>query len=111
MAFRILLTALAVATAPTLALAATDDELRQQIVGSWGQDPVCARGALSFAADGTYTIVLTDDDPETGTWSITDGVLTGTGQPTATVTIVGDRLSLGDPDGGTRVETLNRCPD
>ena len=101
---------LAFAASASLALAATDEELKRQILGSWGQHAECADGALTFNADGTFTIVMGDDDPETGTWSIADGVLTGSDQPTSTVTIDGDRLSLGDPEGGSRVETFNRCP-
>lgn len=111
MTFRTVVTALGLVAVSSLALAATDDALKKQIVGAWGQDPVCAEGSLTFAADGTFTIVLADDDPENGTWSIADGVLTGTGQPASSVTIEGDTLSLGDPEGGGRVETFNRCPD
>jgi hypothetical protein len=47
--------ALALAVSASLASAATDDELRQQIVGAWGQDATCSTGALGFAADGTFT--------------------------------------------------------
>jgi hypothetical protein len=111
MTFRTAVTALGLIAFPSLALAASDDELRQQILGAWGQDPVCAEGSLTFAADGTFAIVMADDDPESGTWSIADGVLTGTDQPTSSVAIDGDTLSLGDPEGGGRVETFNRCPD
>ena len=50
------------------------------------------------------------DDTESGTWAITDGILTGEGQPASKVTIEGDSLSLGDPEGNGRVETFNRCP-
>lgn len=111
MTFRTAVTAVGLFAFSSLALAATDDALKEQIVGAWGQDPVCAEGSLTFAADGTFTIVMAGDDPENGTWSIADGVLTGTGQPTSSVTIDGDMLSLGDPEGGGRVETFNRCPD
>lgn len=111
MMFRTAVTALGFVASSSLAIAATDDELKERIVGAWGQDPVCADGSLTFAADGTFTIVMGDDEPENGTWSIADGVLTGTGQPASSVTIDGDTLSLGDPEGGGRVETFNRCPD
>lgn len=103
--------ALALGASMSIALAATDDELRQQILGSWGQDADCARGALTFNDDGTYSVVMTGDEAETGTWTISDGILTGSDQPTSKVTIDGDSLALGDPDGGTRVERFNRCPD
>ncbi len=108
---RTVVATLALAASASLALAATDEELRQQILGSWGQDADCADGALTFGADGTYTIVRTDDDPESGTWSIAGGVITATDQRDSTVTIEGDKLMLGDPAGGPRNETFNRCPD
>ena len=108
---RTTLAALAFAATTTFALAATDEELRERIVGPWGQDAACARGALTFDADGTFAIVRPDDDPETGTWEIAGGVLTGTGQPASTVTIEGTTLSLGDPEGGGRLETFTRCPE
>lgn len=107
---RISIAAFSLAASASLALAATDDELRQQILGAWGQDAQCARGALTFNADGTYSIVMPGDDPETGTWTISNGVLTGSGQPASTVTIDGDSLALGDPDGSARVERFTRCP-
>jgi hypothetical protein len=96
------------------AVAATDAELKQQIIGAWGQDPNCAAGALSFVADGTFKIDRTGTDSQTGSWDIVDGILTGTTsdggkQPDATVRIDGDNLYLGAPEG-SRVETLNRCP-
>lgn len=102
--------ALAASASASLALAATDDELRQQILGAWGEDAECARGALTFNADGTCSIVMPGDDPETGAWTISNGVLTGSGQPTSTVTIDGDSLALGDPDGSARVERFTHCP-
>ena len=103
--------AIALAASATLALAATDAELTEQIIGPWGPDETCAAGALTFNADGTYAIVRPDDDPETGTWSIADGVITATDQRDSTVTIEGNKLTLGEPEGGSRVETFNRCPD
>jgi Lipocalin-like domain len=112
---RMTVTALALAASASLALAATDDELKQQIVGSWGQDVQCAQGALTFSADGTFNLVRPGDDTESGTWEITDGILTGTSsdggaQPASSVTIEEDTLALGAPDGDGRVETFNRCP-
>lgn len=107
---RIIIAAAALASSASLALAATDDELREQILGPWGQDAACADGALTFAADGTYALVRPGDDTESGTWAIADGILTGEGQPASKVTIEGDSLSLGDPKGNGRVETFNRCP-
>lgn len=101
----------ALAASAAFAFAATDDELNQQILGSWGEEETCAGGTLTFNPDGTYTIVLADDDPESGTWSITDGVITATDQPVSTVTIEGETLTMGDPKGGPRKETFVRCPE
>jgi hypothetical protein len=109
--FKTVLAALALAALPTVALAATDDELRQQIVGTWGPAEGCADGALTFNADGTYAIIRTDDDPESGTWSISEGVITASDQRPSTVTIEGNKLMFGDPEGGPRNETFTRCPE
>ena len=113
---RTAVTALALTVSASIALAATDDELKQQLVGSWGQDPMCAEGALTFNADGTFGFVRPGDDTETGVWQIADGILTGTStdggdQPASSVTIDGDSLALGAPDGSGRIEKFNRCPD
>ncbi len=108
---RMTVAAFALAASAAMALAATDDELKQQIVGPWGPDETCAEGALTFNADGTYAIVRPDDDPETGTWSISDGVITASDQPVSTVTIEGNKLVMGDPKGGPRKETFIRCPE
>ena len=107
---RTTIAALALASSALTAVAATDEELREQIVGPWGPDETCAEGNLTFNADGTYAIVRPDDDPETGTWTIAEGIITATDQPTSSVTIDGDRLVLGDPKGGPRGETFIRCP-
>ena len=104
------LAALALAASTTLVLAATDDELREELVGPWGQDAECAEGSLTFKANGTFAVVRPDDDPENGYWSLMDGVLTATDMPTSTVTIAGNTLSLGDPKGGSRLEQFTRCP-
>jgi len=108
------LTVLLLAGPTVAALAATDAELKQQIIGAWGQDPNCAAGALTFVDDGTFTIERTGADSQAGRWDIVGGILTGTAsdggkQPDATVRIDGDSLYLGAPEG-SRVETLNRCP-
>jgi len=108
---RTALAALALAAATTFALAATDEELRERIVGPWGKDAGCAQGALTFNADGTFALVRPGNDPATGTWQIAEGVLTGTGQPASTVAIEGATLSLGDPEGGGGLETFTRCPE
>jgi hypothetical protein len=107
---RTIIAVIALAASAQFAFAATDDELRQQIVGPWGQDAECAAGSLTFNADGTFTVAMPEEEPETGTWTISGGILTGSDQPDAKVTIEGDSLALSDPKGGSRVERFNRCP-
>ncbi|MCB1500882.1 MAG: hypothetical protein KDK07_14005 [Bauldia sp.] len=75
--FRIVAAAVLLAGSASLALAATDEELRSQIVGSWGQDASCGTGRLTFNADGTFTLARPDRS-QGGTWSIAGGMLSGT---------------------------------
>ena len=110
---RYALAAVALAATMPLALAASDEALREQIVGSWGQDEACASGALSFAADGTFTFAQPGRDPQKGTWSITDAILKGsmegTESPPANVDITEAGLTIGEIDSG-KTTTLLRCP-
>jgi hypothetical protein len=107
---RIAIAATVLAAAPLAALAATDQELKQQIVGGWGQDADCADGSLTFNDDGTFALAQPGRN-ETGTWDIAGGTLTGStsdgsSRPDAAVTIAGDTLALGT---GDEAETLIRC--
>jgi len=105
--------ALALAVSASLASAATDDELRQQIVGAWGQDATCSTGALGFAADGTFTFSQPGKDAQLGTWAIAGGILTGSmageTSPDARVDITDAGLTIAEIDGG-QTTTLLRCP-
>ncbi|MCB1500879.1 MAG: hypothetical protein KDK07_13990 [Bauldia sp.] len=112
---RFALTALSLAGLAGIALAATDAELKQQIIGVWGQDANCAAGALTFIADGTFKIDRTGAESRTGTWDIVDGILSGADsdggkQPDVKVRIDGDTLYVGAPDGSGE-ESMSRCPD
>ncbi len=106
--------ALLLAVAPTLAFAATDDELRQQIVGAWGENAACADASLVFNADGTFTMVRAGEDPAgqgAGTWSIANGVLSGAtpdgSMPDVTLRIEAAKLYF--EEGGQVVNELTRC--
>ena len=106
-------TAFLLAMAPTLALAATDDELRQQIVGAWGENAACA-DSLVFNADGSFTMVRAGDDPAgrgVGTWSIAGGVLSGAtpdcAMPDVMLRIEATKLYF--EEAGQVVNELTRC--
>jgi hypothetical protein len=99
--------ALAFILAGTVAAsAATDDELRQQIVGKWGETAECADSTLSFNADGTF-----GDGDRTGTYSITGGKLSGKAgeqaMPDVTVSFDADKMMLKNEGGDT--DTLTKC--
>ncbi len=103
--------AVLLAMAPTLALAATDDELRQQIVGGWGENAACA-DSLVFNADGTFTMLRAGADPAgQGTWSIANGILSGAtpdgSMPDVTLRIEATKLYF--EEGGQVVNELTRC--
>jgi hypothetical protein len=108
--FRTAAAILALASSASLALAATDEELRQQIAGSWGQDPTCSTGRLTFNTDGTFTLGRPDRN-ETGTWQIAGGMLTGvvsdgSSRPEVTISFGDGTLAM---TSGDRTETLSRC--
>jgi hypothetical protein len=105
---RQVLAASLLAASTSLALAATDEELKAGIVGSWGQDATCASGTLTFNADGTFALAR-GDDSDVGTWQISGGVLSGAtsdgaSRPDVKLTIEGDTLVFGEME-----ETLTRC--
>lgn len=105
--------ALALGASVAFAHAATDDALRQQIVGAWGQDPTCSTGALSFSADGTFTFSQPGKDAQPGTWTIAEGILTGSmagaASPDAKVEITDAGLTIAEIESGLTT-TLLRCP-
>jgi hypothetical protein len=112
---RTTLSALALAASVSFAFAATDDELRDQIVGAWGQDATCSTGSLSFNADGTFAFAQPGADPVSGTWSIADGVLKGTrdggsAQPDATVAFADGRMTMTETGEPPRSAVFERCP-
>ena len=100
-----------------LALAATDDALKTEILGSWGQEVTCSAASIAFAADGTLIFTRPGDSDKSGTWSISEGVLsvtdeTGKPIPDATIDIAGDDLTLRGTDRGKPFEqVLTRCAD
>ncbi|MEJ0011155.1 MAG: lipocalin family protein [Bauldia sp.] len=88
------------ATLSVPALAATDDELKQAIVGSWGDEATCSQGRLTFSADGTFTSGSAADpaDIQKGTYTIANGKLNGSAgdaaMPEMIVTIEGGKIYL-----------------
>jgi hypothetical protein len=90
---KIAIAAALLATLSTPALAATDDELKQAIVGSWGDEATCRQGRLVFNADGTFTSGSAEDPAEIqkGTYTIAggrlEGSVDGTPMPEMTLTI------------------------
>lgn len=97
----------------SLAFAATDDELRQQLVGAWGADEACADASLVFNADGTFSITEggSGSAGRGGTWSIANGVLSGAtpdgAMPDVTLRIEPPKLYF--EEGGEVVNELTRC--
>lgn len=95
------------ATLSVPALAATDDELKQAIVGSWGDEETCAQGRLVFNADGTFTSGPADDpaNVQKGTYTIVDGKLNGsadgTAMPEMALTIEDGAIYMTE-DGGSK---------
>jgi hypothetical protein len=110
------LSGLLLATSVAFAFVASDEELSQRILGVWGEDEACAKGTLAFRSDGTFTFSLPGGHTISGTWSITDGVLTGTrqnGVPPPAVTIAftdaDTRMTMTETQGSQRGGTYHRC--
>ena len=96
------------------ASAATDDELRTMLVGTWGQTAACAGMTLTFSDDGTFSAGKRGDDPAAtrkGTYAIKDGKLSGEadGQamPEVTLSVEGETIYF-VAESGTK-ETVIRC--
>ena len=90
---------LALCAIPTLAQAATDDELRSMIIGTWSDRATCENGTLTFNADGTFGSSGTEPDGSDGlkgTFQIVGGKLAGTSggeaMPEATISFEGETL-------------------
>jgi hypothetical protein len=106
---------LALTASATLAIAATDDELRQQIVGAWGQDAACENGSLTFKDDGTFAFLQPGGAALGGTWTITDGVLSGSrdgggSQPDTTISFADGRMTMTETAEPNRSAVFQPCP-
>ncbi len=97
------------------ALAATDDELKQALVGTWGDSEDCKDGILVFKADGTFSSGSATEpaDVQTGTYTLIGGKLNGeaggNAMPEVTVTADNGKLTF---NGSTPDEkqVLVPCP-
>jgi hypothetical protein len=111
---KIITAAALVATLAVPALAATDDELKQALVGSWGDEESCQKGRLVFNADGSFTSGSADDpaDVQKGTYTIANGKLNGSAgdatMPEMTITLESGVIYL-TGDGGSK-DRLYACP-
>jgi hypothetical protein len=82
------------------ALAATDDELKQALIGTWGDSGDCKDGILVFNSDGTFTSGSADDpaDVQKGTYTLIGGKLNGKADgdpmPEVTVTVEDGKLTF-----------------
>lgn len=107
----LVLAALTAVAAP--AFAASDDDLRKAIIGTWGNTPACDDQELVFRADGTFTMhSASDPNDEQGTYQISGGHLTGSSggnaMPDMVVQYDGKTLAFQDPSGDS--EPVNPCP-
>lgn len=105
----------ALTASATFALAATDDELRKDIVGAWGQDAACESGSLTFKDDGTFAFAQPGGASIGGTWSITDGVLSGSrdgggSQPDTTVSFADGKMTMTETVEPNRTAVFQPCP-
>jgi hypothetical protein len=90
------------------ASAITDSLLRDRLIGSWADAGDCKKnGALTFNADGTFSLTGPDTPDEKGTFDVKDGKLAGKSDrrdmPTIDILFDDKTLVLG-PD------RLDRCP-
>ena len=95
------------------ASAATDDDLRKAIVGTWGNTTACNDEELTFRADGTFTSHTADSPTDAnGTYQINGGHLTGTigSTPMPDVALLYDGTNIAmQQDDGTK-NPMNACP-
>jgi hypothetical protein len=101
--------------APTLAHAASDDELKKMLLGRWGETAACTDTVLVFKDDGSFAMSSDAEDPDSdmaGTYRIKDGVLTGSAEdrdmPAVTLRFEGSDKVYLEADGKT-TDTLIRC--
>jgi hypothetical protein len=112
---RFILPAMALLAMITSASAATDDDLKKQIVGAWAPTDSCSMGSLVFNADGTFASKppTGGGDELDGTYTILNGELAGVaGQvtmPTVMVSFNGPKLVLTDSTDPTNPDTLVHC--
>jgi uncharacterized protein (TIGR03066 family) len=100
---------------PAVAHAATDADLKKQLLGRWGETAACTESVLTFKDDGSFTMQSGSEDPDSdmaGTYEIKNGVLTGRAEdrdmPAVTLRFEGtDKVYL-EADGKT-TDTLVRC--
>ncbi|KAB2872242.1 MAG: hypothetical protein F9K43_08005 [Bauldia sp.] len=98
----------------TAASAATDDEFRQLLVGSWSLTAACDGDRLTFNADGTFAFSDASGNPvnsRDGTYRVADGKLTGESagspMPEVTLSVQGETVVL-TTKGGSK-DTIVRC--
>jgi hypothetical protein len=96
------------------AFAASDDDLRKAIVGTWSNAADCSGPLLVFNADGTFVQVSADDrtDRTNGTYTIANGRLSGSSEgndmPSTGLTYDGTHLAFQYEDGTS--DPMNPCP-
>lgn len=111
-----LLVLLGIATALSApALASTDDELKQALIGTWGDSEDCKDGILVFNSDGTFTSGSASEpaDVQKGTYTLIGGKLNGeaggTTMPEVTVTVESGKLTFNGSEPDQKQE-LVPCP-
>lgn len=96
-------------------LAATDDEIKQALIGTWGESEGCKEGILVFNADGTFKSGVADDPDsgETGTYTLVGGKLNGKtdshDMPEVTVAVEDGKIVFHGAEVDERQE-LFACP-
>jgi hypothetical protein len=94
------------------ASAATDDEIRQKIVGVWGESPACAEGRLAFNADKTFSSENAEAASKIeGGWEIVEGKLKGTvgADPMPEMAVIFEEETLVLAGDGGEPDRLVRC--
>jgi hypothetical protein len=96
------------------AFAASDDDLRKAIVGTWSDQADCNGAILVFNADGTFMQASADDHSKrsSGTYTIANGRLSGTADgeamPDTPLSYDGTHLAFQNDDGSS--DPMNPCP-